>query len=437
MPQAKSYIYTEGKHIQRVIRSLTYLLLVTILAQEGRLGLHGIQYPALSSDAGPTGLPFLCEVIIIAIVGVFCFGIISGEIRILSSWYLNWSVGSVYWNSIAILLSYILNIEQTAGGFGAFRMIFEGLSLFVVVSNLTWSSKSLRITEVLFVIVGAFHSLVIGLSYFRPGILPFATNIIEGQPFRYAGLFVQPSRVSLLIGIAFIIAFVRLASDWVKLTNVFFYVITLSLLFVGLVLSQTRSIELAIPLAVVFALSQITKPGGRTQVLTRLLIIVGGLGLLVAIAIPTQLGFSRLSDISANVLQNQRGYIWEIAIQIIMTHPFGTGFAGLLPLTGFLEIPHAHNMYLHWGVMFGWPGLVLFCLLIVRVYKDSGLRLVKSLMSEGQTVSFMALRSAWVVCLLAFISEPYLITNTGYWFWLLAGLLIAPLANPESDGPIR
>ena len=415
-------------------------MLLTVTVQEARLGLHGIQYPDLSlGDANiASGMPFLSEVVILAIAGVFCVGVITREIDLHPSWYMKWIVGSTYWNSIAILLSYILNIEQSDGGFGTFRMLFEGFVLFAVVCNLPWSAKSLRIIEVLFILVGAFHSLVIALSYYKPAILPFPTNIIQALPYsRYVGLFLQPSRVSFLIGIAFIIAFVRLVSERERWTSVLFYVIALSLLLIGLLLSQTRTIEIAIPIAVIFVLSQLSKPGGRAQVLMRLLIIAGGLALFLAAATLTELGFSRLSDINVNALQTQRGYIWETAIQIILTHPFGTGFAGLFPLSGALAIPHAHNMYLQWGVMFGLPGFILFCLLIVRIFKDSGKRLAGYSTNKRQTISFVALRSAWFLCLLVFVPDVYLITNTGYWFWLFTGLLIAPHTSSEPDRTIK
>ena len=44
---------------------------------------------------------------------------------------------------------------------------------------------------------------------------------------------------------------------------------------------------------------------------------------------------------------------------------------------------------------------------------------------KSTLVFYIALRASWVTYLVTGLTEPFYVTNVGYWFWLLGGLLIA------------
>jgi len=416
--------------IVRLIQWLVVLLLLTILGQEARLGLDGFTYPVLTIGVASetTGLPFASEVIILLILGAFGLGLATHRIHIRRTKSIKIVGLMTFLIFIVVPLSYLFEIEQDSSAFGTLRMILEGMALFVVISSLAWSQKTLIRIEVVFVLVAVFHSVIIAISYVSPDFLPFQVNIIPQIPYsRYAGLFLQPSRVSLLISIALVIVFVHFVSlERARFGPILIYGLAFVLLVVGLLLSQTRTLILAMPLGVMFSIYQLPRIRARAALLLRLLIIMGLVGAFIAIAAPVEVGVSRLSELDINSIEASRGFIWQASLGYMLEYPLGLGAGGLLPMSGPLQLPHAHNMYLQWGVMFGWLVLVLFLYFILILYRGSGRRILDLALKPGWSSSISAIRAAWVICLLAFMTETYLITNTGYWFWLLAGLLVAP-----------
>lgn len=422
----------------KLSKILVYLLLFTIFVQEARLTPAGLAFPEISSSATleRAGWPFVSEVIVIGIIVTFFTGVATGRVPLLMERHHKLLFWMSYLAILIIPLSKLFGMEQSGAEFGAIRMILEGLILCFVVSSLPWRTKELCRLQVLVIVAGLFHSAVVVTSFLSPESLPFETNVIPLiDSNRYAGLFLQPSRVALLLAIALAIATTRILVERPGWSSIAVYVGTVILLVWGMLLSQTATVFVAVPIAIFAALAQLAFRGPHTQrrsLLGFVPLVVGSLVLLLLLSDVVKLGISRFDQETVLSLSG-RNEIWPIAVGILARYPLGTGYAAFPSLSGSMEIPHAHNMYLQWGVMFGWIGLALLMWFIGHIYRRSG-QYTEQLSGQGKhTAILVAFRAAWFVSLLAFLSEPYLVTNIGYLFWLVSGLLLAEWLPSERD----
>lgn len=425
----------------KLAKQLSYVLLLTIFVQEARLTPSGLVFPqfSLTGFQERSGWPFVSEVVIVAVFAAFLAGILLGRLPFRVKHHQKLVFWMTYLAILSIPLSWLLGLEQAASEFGAIRMTLEGLALCFVIGSLPWRTDELYRIQSLFIFTGLFHATVIMLSYLNPEILPLETNILQlVASQRYAGLFLQPSRVALLLSIALVFTTGRIFSARSLQFRLFRYIGSAMLLIGAILLTQTGSIFVAGAIAVFLTFTRLISLKRQNQNQTFLdlvLLLVSGLVLSLLLVDIAQTSFSRFDQETVTSLSG-RDQIWPLALGILTHYPLGTGYAAFESLSGVARIPHAHNMYLQWGVMFGWLGLVLLIWFLIHVYRQSNQR-VELLSRKPHSSSLLIMfRSAWLLYVLALMSEPYLITNVGYWFWLFSGLLLAEWLPSESENEL-
>lgn len=419
-------------------RALIAILLFGLL-QEVKLGSGGLAFPEFESSdlVTSTGMPFVQEYAVLATLCAFALGLLAGQRRDrrLSVSQKIALLGGL-WAIVVIAVCLLLEVPVGDGAWGNVRMLAEGLALFLVVSSLRWRQRELQAVIVLFIMVACFHAIVVYLSFANPGLLPFEVNtLIGGGEPRFSGLFLQPSRAGFMFAIALVFAATIAIHSGTSRAARTIGLIALPFLAAGLMLTQTRGTLLAAVAGITYALFTVRH-------IFRALVAVSLAMILIAIG-----GFSNAGIVRIGVSRffdpDQRGTgragVFSFVGEMIARYPLGSGAGALSAESGGYGIPHAHNMYLQIAVMFGVPGLFLFLGFIAAVFVASGASLGR-LGVEQTPAMVLSLRAGFVVCLVAFMTEPFLITNVGLWFWVIAGLLVAirdecALKRPNTDPP--
>ncbi len=434
-----------------LLRLLGKLLVLTYALPEMRLGLNGFTYPAATFGIGaPTGAPYFIEVVTLAILALFALAYMVHVLRVKSRWYHGVAMIMIVFGVMSMIIGNFSMFVLDGSEFGQARFAFESMLLLIVIASVPWRRRDLVHIIWAFTAVGVFHSIALILSY----ILPYTTAarvfvILPAVPvFRYAGLFSQPSRASVILTAILMmqVPFI-LPAKLIRISRRFIAGGAAVLIFIGLWIAQTRASYLAI--AVAGALFMYEQRKNRVNNFV-LLFIAGFMLFLVLTSFGLlEIGLSRFSDVVEassittlgasngndstsvmDILDESRGFIWEIAFQAMLDYPLGMGFGALYDYSGDLGIPHAHNMFLQWGVQFGFVGLLLMLYLIVRALAMSRIKIQKD---DNNASHLMALRLALVSYLVSGLFEPFLNTNSGPFFWLMLGLLVA---NYEEETPL-
>jgi len=423
------------------IRLLTFILTLSIALPEARLGSQGLVYPQPFWNVGMVGLPFLFEIIIILISIVFLFGLATREISLEPKW----STKMFCWMSIfvafSIPLSAWLDLEQRGAAFGQMRMTFESLAIFLVASHIPWDLKDLRRIVSLVILAAGFNGSIILLSYLDPEIVPLPVLVLPGQLYaRYGGIFSQPARASLLltVGLASLLTLItqnRMASLWSLLARVGGLLLCV-LLVAALLLAQTRASYLAVAMIVVMLATERGRKvtGWRVGRIVVLCLIIGTIFLAVLPDDTVAIGLSRVGPQGAleDEVALYRGNIWLLSLELMLHYPLGVGFDTTWALVGF---PHAHNQFLQWGVMFGIPALFILLYFIYRLYHELSTGIEKSDSFKGAML--YAVRLTITAYLISSLFEPFFVTPVGFWFWLMAGIGVAPhLCQTDSEVPL-
>lgn len=431
-----------------LLRLLGKLLVLAYAFPEMRFGLTGFWYPPPTFGyLNPTGAPYFIEVVTLAILALFGLAYMVHVLRVKARWYHGVAVIMIVFGVMSMIIGNFSMFRLDGSEFGQARFVFESMVLFIVVVSVPWRQKDLIHILWAFTAVGVFHSLMLIMSF----VLPFNTAasyfvILPAIPvFRYAGLFSQPSRASVILTAIFMmqIPFILPASP-IRMSRRVLAGGAALLIFVGLWLAQTRASYLAIAAAgIVFMYEQ-----RKNRLNNFMLLFIAGFLLFLALSSfgLLEVGLSRFSDVvetpsaasmgggidaasAIDVLDESRGFIWEVAFQAMLDYPLGMGFGALFDYSGDLHIPHAHNMFLQWGVQFGFIGLLFLLYLIVRAL---AMNRIKIKTEEHISSLLMALRLAVLSYLVSGIFEPFLNTNSGPFFWIMLGLLVA---NYEKDTP--
>jgi O-antigen ligase len=429
-PKPVNYPQSKVGFTPTILRYLVFLLVFSFWLPELRIGLSGLVYPAPTVGFTPTvGLPWVFEIIILLMLPIFFSGILLGEISFKLDWRLIWVFLMAMIAFAVIPLSYIYGFTEGPAAFGHKRFTFESLALFLVASNVTWRERDLRTIVWLFIGAAAFHSFIGILGLFNINVLPIPILFIGID--RYAGLFSQPSRLSLFIGMGLTLAFTL----WIqgkKLSpkEIIIYFSFILICFAGLVLSQTRSAILAFAIVLICSTYAIGKKAHK----------VTGTLIALSFVVACMVIFLLLSNFWPMLLERwgpgalryeetlARGYIWPKVLVAILDHPLGTGYDNTYAV--FHEnLAHAHNIFLQWGFMFGIPGLILLFYLLRKLSRQ--VKLVESKDAEGKNY-YIAIKWAIIMFLLSGMTEPYFHTNLGICFWLFAGVLAA-YSPPEAE----
>ena len=431
-----------------LLRLLGKLLVLAYALPEMRFGLNGFSYPAPTFGImNPTGAPYFIEVVTLGILALFALAFLVHVLRIKSRWYHGVATIMIVFSAMSMIIGNFSMFQLDGSQFGQARFVFESMILFIVIASVPWRQKDFVHIIWAFSAVGVFHAITLILSYVLPySMTSTVFTILPSIPvFRYAGLFSQPSRASVILTAIFMmqVPFILPANPIRMSRRVIAGGVAL-LIFVGLWIAQTRASYLAIAAAgAVFMYEQ-----RKNRVNNFMLVFIAGFMLFLVLTSfgLLEVGLSRFSEvvetsstatlgagggIDANsafdILDESRGYIWEVAFQAMTDYPLGMGFGALFDYSGDLRIPHAHNMFLQWGVQFGFVGLLLLMYLIVR---SLAMNRIKIQSDEDISSLLMAVRLAVISYLVSGIFEPFLNTNSGPFFWLMLGLIVA---NYEKD----
>jgi len=394
--------------VPQLIRSLVFLLALTVFFPEAKIGLQGLVLVIPFRYQGdPFNRPFLFEIIIILIFALFVVGLAQGEIRWRPTWSTTVVILMIYVALLVIPVSLLLGLEFSDVGLDWLRIIFESFALFLAVSHLTWRARDVRLIIWLFIAAGVFHSTLSILQYYRPDLVPLQVNMITIYN-RYMGLFSQASRFAHLLVVAFAMLYSLWQFDEMSPLRVFGYLVLLSILSVGIALSQTRGAMIALVVTLLLMAWY-----HRVKISRRYLGLIT-VAFVVMLSLMAADVFSLALTRYQLPLFAHKAVFWAESLQLLLRYPFGMGFT----LTG-----HAENLYLHWANMFGLPGLALLLYFIVRM----SCQVIRSL-SRRNVTDYAGLSAMWaglVVFLLSCMSQVALITPEAFWFWLLAGIAIS------------
>lgn len=413
--------------LQALIQGLLVTYVATGVVIEGRFGISGFVYPKLSATSGlqSSGMPFVGEWVIAGIVLLSLCDAAQGNASRRERGGLSLRSPttllslSVWWGLVMLVLTILLGVPQGASAAGSGRMLLEGILLFYCVVRLDWGGEPLQRILRTFMLVSALHAFVIILAALAPEILPFETNVILGNAPRFAGLFMQPSRAALVMGFGAIVA---IGCGLAKTVPWWQAALVVGLTAGGVLLSQTRGVMLAVVVGVLFIVFRYFR---HNMMPTRMTVVVLVTGVLVSAAL-VALGFidmflGRFDDVGVTGVGTSRTDVYLFALRVIYENPGGIGLAGIEPASGDLGIPHAHNMYLQWGVNFGLFGLFLFFSFLVAMWRSVSV-FARSSRSLDRRVR-IGLAGVIGYFLVALLFEPYLQTNVGGWFWICAGLV--------------
>jgi O-antigen ligase len=125
---------------------------------------------------------------------------------------------------------------------------------------------------------------------------------------------------------------------------------------------------------------------------------------------------------------------WDAAWATVTTYPFtGSGWGGLLPVawdgsvgdTSTTLLPLWHNAYLELLSQLGFPGLLVFFLLWLKIVRVEGMRLLRSKQSR-QSVLTLGIFVGVITCLIyALAEQQFYRIETASHTYFLTGLLLA------------
>jgi len=421
--------------VTKIIRALVFLLVFSFWLPELRVSFKGFFYPPPSLELGyRVGLPWVYEIIIITISLFLIFGILNREIHLKNDWFFKF----VWWMTCIALfvvpLSRFFELQEGDAAFGHLRVTLESLALFLVVSHINWRKKDLWLIIILFIGGTVFNALIAILATYTPGLLFLPANLIpQAEYFQVAGLFSQPSRQSLFLSMGFILGaslLVNRESSVLSPIQVIGLMFLISVLSIGMALAQIRTSYVSIPLALLLSYWS-----NRSELRSRMTSIVFIFSILIIVVLIWE--FTNVLPVALNRItgfqfreqfMETRGLVWLFSAQIILKYPFGTGYDAIgyiaRPVVGF-EMTHAHNLFLHWAVMFGLPGLILLLYFIIRLYRDTNNLLISAKVEKNRII--LVIISPITLFLLSGMTESFFITNSGIWFWLFAGLVVSSI----------
>ncbi len=427
----------------RLIRLLVKLLVLSLALPELRLGTSGFFYPKPTIiGQAATGAPFFIEVIVIAIVMLFLLAFMIQVVRIEMRWYHGITLLLIAFAFLGLAIPEIQVIPTSGSTFGYVRITFETLGLFFAIVSIPWRRKDLLDITRLFIFVGVFHAALIFISFLIPyESVPDFFNIIESTPFRYSGIFVQASRAAVLLVVSLAILLQQVLSlsslSVVAFVRAGFFSL---IVVIGILLAQTRASYVAIA-GVIFLFFLENR---QRRLSTVLLVVSASAALVLVLSMfgVLEIGLSRLGESGSatesgellDEIGDSRGFIWEVAFQAMIDYPFGLGYGTLDWYATDLVLPHAHNMYLQTGVQSGALSMILLIYLHLRGLLWSKRKLTNGADPEFDT-AVNGLRLGVVAFIIAGQFEPFLVTNTGHWFWALFGILMAPVEMAPAESP--
>jgi len=408
---------------EEIIQILVFILVFTIFFPESKIGFTGVTLIIPYQYYGsPLNKPYIFEIIIILILISFFIGLIQGKIH----WKKTKPVIYVIW---LLYLSLLLLPITVLSGFKLnhldyFRIIFESLCLFVVVNHVTWEENDIRKIINVFIFAAFFNGLVALIGFLEIFILPWQQNIIEVTG-RYAGLFSQPSRLSLLISMAFIMLLAKLFNQRRLSIITFLHFLVLLVFVVVLALAQNRGPAIAILIVFPFALYLFFENIGRNSFLLTVLVAFGAVLLkknnlfyvyYSRFLLPEVVHSYSVFQPIYELLKAARYSRWAGGLRVMVKYPFGVGYT-FLP-----EVGHAHSDLLNWGAMFGIVGL-LFLILFIVTYFVQVANFIKHTFDGNNELKIILLGIS--VFLLAGFFEPFLIMPIAFWFWLFTGISLS------------
>ncbi len=424
--------------LNKVLHFMVLLLVLSFWLPEIRIGLSGFVYPPPGADIGSdiiikVGLPWVFEIIIIAMAPVFLLGMLLGEVHFKFSWS---AVSVLIMAGIAIMvipLSQAMGLRESGAAFGHKRFTFESFALILIVSQMKWGDRNLRRVVWLFIGAAVFHSVVVLLSSRNINILPINTAVIESSELgRYAGLFSQPGRFALFVSMGIILIYsLMIQQRKLSLLKLLFFMGLMLICVAGLMLGETRATFGGVALTLI--LSTYRSPKISPQLFKKTFLIVAiflCIALFIAVVnlIPYLIGRFGSGFLSQEHT-TARGWVWPLALEAILYYPLGIGYVSLNDITG-ANVAHAHSLFLHWTVMFGIPALILLIYFLVKLFR--GIKIVEVKKIRG--IEYVtALKWAVVVFLINGITDPYFITNVGIYFWLFAGILLSYIQNYDTS----
>jgi O-antigen ligase len=425
---SRKYAFSMG-----IIRILSLILVFSFWFPEMRIGINGLVYPKVSLYyIERVGLPWVSELIIILMALVFVLGVLSKELHLRSIWSTRIALLMCYVSLLVIPISLLFGLQAGEAAFGHLRFTLESLVLFIIESHVAWQTRDLYLIVWLFIGGTVFNAIVAILAIYLPQWVPLPINLIPQIEYaQVAGLFSQPSRQSLFLamGIALLAAlFVQQPLRRLSFRKTVFYTSLIGILSIGVGLAQIRTSYVSIPitLLVIAWLSRNKLSGRLGRSFMGFLIML----IIIFILISTDLLPVATQRMGLYPFREEfaltRGLVWSIALQVILRYPLGTGYDTIDAISQSItgrRISHAHNLFLHWTVMFGLPGLALLIYFIARMYRETN-KLMANTEIKGREVLF-AMQSAITVFLLNGMTEPYFITNSGIWFWLFCGVLLS------------
>jgi len=426
----------------RLIRLLVKLLVLSLALPELRLGTSGFFYPkpTLLGQAA-TGAPFFTEVLVIVIVMLFLLAFMIQFIRIEPRWYHGVTLILIAAAFIGLAVPEISVIPGSGSSFGYARTTFETLGLFFALVSIPWRRKDFIDITRLFIFVGVVHGTLIFISFLLPyETVPDFFNIVQSNPLRYSGIFVQASRGAALLAVSLAILLQQVLSiSSISITAFVRAGVLSSIILIGILLAQTRASYIAVAGVVLMFLVE-----NRKKRLSTVLLLVSGVAVLTLILSTfgvLEIGLSRFGESGSasesgellDEIEGSRGFIWEVAFQAMIDYPFGMGYGTLDWYAEDLVLPHAHNMYLQTGIQSGVASMILIIYLHLRALLWSKRLLTNGADPELDT-AVNGMRLGLVAFIIAGQFEPFLVTNTAHWFWILLAILVAPIepSQPET-----
>lgn len=149
--------------------------------------------------------------------------------------------------------------------------------------------------------------------------------------------------------------------------------------------------------------------------------------------------FTSVSTVSASDISSGRTEFWLQALTLMVRHPWsfivGMGW-NTWAVNGFIFLPHSHYLWIYWDL--GLAGLVAFCFIFVRIYKQAA-SVLKTPISQAEARMPLAVIfsiQAWMIAMaFANIGTPWIFV------WPLLGLLSRYcyflLAEPTLEVPAQ
>jgi O-antigen ligase len=356
-------------------------------------------------------------------------------------------VGLAFCIESSIAMTYAINRKE--GFFETSRtyanLFFLGIVLFITYYN---SNKLLALFR-MFVILAFMHSLIGILQYYQVTFTELPGNFAPYGLMANRNLYA--SAQALIIPFCLYVLFADNSNPWKYLTG-----FTLLVVFISLLLAQTRSAWLASALIIISSLILVSIfiPGLRKQWLLGTGIILAVTGILVffflsgsdntlaaslkerssSLVTPLSPGDSSVAVSNAN----ERLVIWNKTLHLIKDHKTigvgpgnwkigiqAYGNKGLINEYGDYVLDHTHNIYLQLAAETGIPGLLLFLIFWFLVLFAAFKCLVRTQLKENdKLIVILCICGMGAFALDGFFSFPLERIEHTFYLYLFGGIVL-------------